>query len=411
MRNSFRAVTFLISLVAILPASPEMSYLLQSESPGVPDAQVLDLRAVAGYESGYIPDGYFGAEIGFGFSDWLHIGGGLGAAQLLDQQQFRLSGFELSSRMSLWRGAREDALTVYLKYAQSLGDPVILDYPGPLTDVGSVISPRADSGIDLIAGAAGCVSHASGLSLLFDAEYARTELRTWYPLFDQEGSKNRLFLNVVPAFFFSNSLMTGVQNRLTWWFDRGFMYDIMPQVNWEIFPGFMVSVGGAAPVVGGGVWKAYVSVSYEIDTESQFAVIQEGGDVRLRVYFNFLGDKSDLFGPQNAKFGEQNRRLVDKVAAFIQKYEGYAIVVEGHTNRAKFDMSFNDEQTKEMMPLARARAAAVREALIRKGFKPARITIQAYGALHPLADFKDDANNWKNRRVEILLTKGKAGGG
>jgi flagellar motor protein MotB len=161
-------------------------------------------------------------------------------------------------------------------------------------------------------------------------------------------------------------------------------------------------------VVGGGVWKAYAAVSYELGTEELFMVVREGEDVRLRVYLSFLGDKADLFAPANRQFGDRNRRIMASVARFIRKYPGYRIVVEGHTNRAKLDMSFDEEQRKEMLPLARARAAAVKDALVGMGFDAKRLSTVAYGGLKPLAKFEDSANTWKNRRVEILLVKEEA---
>ena len=407
MKSRLSATIALFAVLFVPLTWSQTTYLMESDSPGLPDPLSLRVREILGYESGYIPDALFKTELGFGILDSLQIAGSLSLVALTDQNQFRLAGFELSPKLRVFEGEREDAVELFLKYTQSVGNAVIIDYPGALPGVGSVISPRTDTGIDVLAGVTGIFSLPSGLSLLFDLNYARTELRDYYTLFSGEGYKNRIFINLVPSIHAPGSFLFGVHNRITWWFDRGVMYDVMPQLNWEVFPGFTVSVGGAAPVIGGGVWKAYAGASYDIGTENLFMVIHEGEDIRLRVYFNFLGDKADLFEPQNRQFGARNKRIMDSVVRFINTYTDYAIVVEGHTNRAKLDMSFDDEQKKEMLPLARARAAAVRDALIKHGYKADRIGTVAYGALHPLAKFEDAANCWKNRRVEILLKKKK----
>jgi outer membrane protein OmpA-like peptidoglycan-associated protein len=70
-------------------------------------------------------------------------------------------------------------------------------------------------------------------------------------------------------------------------------------------------------------------------------------------------------------------------------------------------MTFDEEQRKEMLPLATARATAVKKALVDLGFSADKISIEAYGGLKPLVKFEDMDNNWKNRRVEIVLVKKK----
>jgi chemotaxis protein MotB len=134
-------------------------------------------------------------------------------------------------------------------------------------------------------------------------------------------------------------------------------------------------------------------------------MVREGKGMRLRVYLSFLGDKADLFEPKNAKFGAKNRQILEEVAAYLRQFEGYDIVIEGHTNRARFDVSFEREQKEEMLPLAEARAKAVLTALAELGIERKTMKAVAVGGSRPLAKFEDSVNNWKNRRVEIVITK------
>ena len=63
------------------------------------------------------------------------------------------------------------------------------------------------------------------------------------------------------------------------------------------------------------------------------------------------------------------------------------------------------EQEKVLLPLSRARAAAIVKALAARGIDEKRMSIEGVGAKEPLVPDSDIANRWKNRRVEFYLVK------
>jgi OOP family OmpA-OmpF porin len=55
------------------------------------------------------------------------------------------------------------------------------------------------------------------------------------------------------------------------------------------------------------------------------------------------------------------------------------------------------------IPLSEKRANAVRDYMMKKGLKAARIEAKGYGSTKPIADNSTEDGKSKNRRVEIVL--------
>lgn len=85
-----------------------------------------------------------------------------------------------------------------------------------------------------------------------------------------------------------------------------------------------------------------------------------------------------------------------KVVAFVKKYPGYSISVEGHTDSRGTD--------KYNQALSERRAAAVKKYLVEKeGAVSEKIKPIGYGESRPIADNKTEKGRFENRRVEILI--------
>jgi outer membrane protein OmpA-like peptidoglycan-associated protein len=59
----------------------------------------------------------------------------------------------------------------------------------------------------------------------------------------------------------------------------------------------------------------------------------------------------------------------------------------------------------ELAVLSLARAASVRGMLVKLGLAPSRITTAGKGGTEPVVPHADKLNNWKNRRVEFVLSQ------
>ena len=109
---------------------------------------------------------------------------------------------------------------------------------------------------------------------------------------------------------------------------------------------------------------------------------------RLTVRVNFDTDKAIIRKADAAE--------LQKAIAFVKKYPGYNISVEGHTDNVGKD--------KYNQALSERRAAAVKKYLVEHGAANAdKIKPTGYGKTRPIADNKTEEGKFKNRRVEILI--------
>ena len=109
---------------------------------------------------------------------------------------------------------------------------------------------------------------------------------------------------------------------------------------------------------------------------------------RLTVRVNFDTDKAILRKADTAE--------LQKAIAFVKKYPGYNISVEGHTDNVGKD--------KYNQALSERRAAAVKKYLVENGdANTGKIKPVGYGKTRPIADNKTAEGKFKNRRVEILI--------
>ncbi len=109
---------------------------------------------------------------------------------------------------------------------------------------------------------------------------------------------------------------------------------------------------------------------------------------RLTLHVNFDFNKANI---RNADIAE-----LQKAVAFVKKYPGYKVSVEGHTD--------NVGSEKYNQGLSERRAAAVKEYLLNQGVADgARIKTRGYGKSKPVADNSTEKGRFQNRRVEILI--------
>ncbi len=115
----------------------------------------------------------------------------------------------------------------------------------------------------------------------------------------------------------------------------------------------------------------------------------------------FKGD--DMFVPGQAKINPKMLPLLNKVAAEVSKVTG-AVQVIGHSD----NQPIKTRQFPNNQVLSEERAASVGDVLQAGGVAANRMEIIGRGDAKPVANNANAAGRAKNRRVEIMVTKGAA---
>ena len=103
----------------------------------------------------------------------------------------------------------------------------------------------------------------------------------------------------------------------------------------------------------------------------------------------------------------QNVSRLDALATKLKKFPGYRIRIVGHAVSIYwFDPQMGKlEQQDILIPLSRARAEAVKQALVDRGIEAGVFTTAGVGASDQLVPDSDLVNRWQNRRVALYLER------
>jgi outer membrane protein OmpA-like peptidoglycan-associated protein len=123
-----------------------------------------------------------------------------------------------------------------------------------------------------------------------------------------------------------------------------------------------------------------------------------------RIYFKaYTSDYKDV----RPDLAAQNLRRLTDMAAKLKKFPNYNIRLVGHAVMIHWDNARlgNIEQRDVLLPLSRARADAVKNAMIDRGLESTAFTAQGVGAADPLVPDSDFADHWQNRRVAFFIER------
>jgi flagellar hook assembly protein FlgD/outer membrane protein OmpA-like peptidoglycan-associated protein len=136
-------------------------------------------------------------------------------------------------------------------------------------------------------------------------------------------------------------------------------------------------------------------------------VIRDGNNLKVRIAsITFTANTPDYINvPEEAAL--KNAQTIKRLAEIFKKYSQYKIVIQGHANLINYanPSKAKIEQEQELLPLSKARADAIKAALVQEGIEAARISTVGIGAAEPVVPFSDKDNIWKNRRVEFILVR------
>lgn len=109
------------------------------------------------------------------------------------------------------------------------------------------------------------------------------------------------------------------------------------------------------------------------------------------------------FGSGSARLDAGFHAVMDRISAVLATKPG-RIQVAGHTD----SIPIRTGRFRSNWELSSARAVTVLHSLIRnKAIKQERVVVQGFAETKPLVDNKNAANRAKNRRVELVIIRGK----
>lgn len=109
----------------------------------------------------------------------------------------------------------------------------------------------------------------------------------------------------------------------------------------------------------------------------------------------------------NKDLSEQNVRVLDQIAAALEKFPEYDIELHGHAvSVLYYDEELSDlEHEQTLIPLSRGRSETIEEAMADRGIDAGRFSREWWGKLRPLVPFSNLEDRFINRRVEFYLVR------
>jgi hypothetical protein len=104
---------------------------------------------------------------------------------------------------------------------------------------------------------------------------------------------------------------------------------------------------------------------------------------------------------------KQNIERLDELAAKLKKFPDYKIKIVGHAVMIHWDDPAlgKIEQDTILLPLSKARAEAIKQAMIERGIQADLISTDGVGAADQIVPDSDFAERWQNRRTAVFLDK------
>ena len=109
-----------------------------------------------------------------------------------------------------------------------------------------------------------------------------------------------------------------------------------------------------------------------------------------------------LFASGQAMLSSSSKAAIDGLARVLRQMPN-EVIVEGHTDNVRLSAS----PYKSNWELSVARSYSVIEELVSAGVAPERLVAAGYGEYHPEASNDTSADRARNRRVEIIIRRGK----
>lgn len=136
-------------------------------------------------------------------------------------------------------------------------------------------------------------------------------------------------------------------------------------------------------------------------------VIKDAAGYRIENTQIYFQDFTANYENVPLEISRQNIRRLDLLAEKLKKFPEYKILIVGHAVMINWadEKRGATEQEKVLLPLSKARALAIKKAMVARGIDPDKITTDGVGAMAQLVSDSDYMLRWMNRRTVIYLVK------
>ncbi|MBQ7157802.1 MAG: OmpA family protein [Treponema sp.] len=250
-----------------------------------------------------------------------------------------------------------------------------------------------------------------------------TETNSGYFSPDNDGTDDDLFIRlkaVTPVGLKNWSFTINDPNGRKFWATSG-KSAITEQMTWDgrSNSGELVQSAMDYPYVFTATDNLGLTSTVEGKINIDILVIRVGDVLKMAVpSIIFRSDNADFKvesapGKKDGVTKEQaanNERILNRIAVILNKFDTYKVTIVGHANRTTDN---EEEETVDnpkmwgpaLIPLSQRRAEFVKKYLVNHKVKADRLSTDGKGGREPVANPKDEANRWKNRRVEFILNK------
>lgn len=221
---------------------------------------------------------------------------------------------------------------------------------------------------------------SSTITLSVDASSPVAKIESWkLDIYDPENHLFRTFDSMWPA-------------KTAVWDGKGLQGDLV--LSGEDYPVFVTvrdEFGNTGEI------QSMVPVDILVEkTLTGFRILSS------RIFFKpYTADYTDV----SPELAAQNTKRLADLAAKLTKFSNYKINLVGHAVMEDWnDMALGEvEQKNILVPLSKARAEAVKAAMVAQGLKASMFTTQGVGAADQLVPDSNLADRWQNRRVAFFI--------
>ena len=184
----------------------------------------------------------------------------------------RLSYVEPKIKFKTFEIMKHVPLIAYGKYKHSFGIPIIVPYPedGEDKDAIAVTTPNAYQGKDITIGLVTMFRLSKSVETRPIVTAGIEGVYLWEKDWMEERRDTHVMVvgNFSPALIFLRDWMLQFENRFEYWYGRGWHYEVLPGIRYEIQSKTIFEVGVGIPIMGGAVTRYFFGFAYEFGTSN-----------------------------------------------------------------------------------------------------------------------------------------------